>query len=160
MLLGRDPLRIWLHAITVSSNALLRCYWAVQTLPCKLLATTVFTGGKFHGFAQLLLLLLPAPVVCAPTGMLTEQSGPTSVRALGKENLGKLFSPWTSCSKELTASGFCWSYAIVVYNYILVICASVAPITVELPLLYYLSVFPSLSCNFFLLLVRFSSSLF
>lgn len=28
---GNDPSRIWLRAITVSSNALLRCYWGVQT---------------------------------------------------------------------------------------------------------------------------------
>lgn len=27
----RNPSRIWLRAITVSSNALLRCYWGVQT---------------------------------------------------------------------------------------------------------------------------------
>lgn len=39
--LGNDPLRIWLCAITVSGNALLSCYWVVQTLSCKLLAVTL-----------------------------------------------------------------------------------------------------------------------
>lgn len=41
MFLGNDPLRIWLCAVTVSANALLSCYWVLQTLPCRLLALTL-----------------------------------------------------------------------------------------------------------------------